>query len=122
MVGPFALAKNFRVPNNRKMIETYTIKYHHIHKEQGMDVWVTKLPKTNLVKQCLAQGVERANFHQWRFKESNSKIKRSASKVTKKINSKKAKTTTLFFYYKGESRKQSNPVLYQQRMVFFFNF
>ena len=93
MVGLFALAKIVQVPNNRKMIETYTIKYPHIYKEQDMDGWVTKLPKTNLVKQYLAQGVEHANHHHWRFKESNSKIKRSASKVTKKINSKKAKTT-----------------------------
>ena len=67
MVGPFALAKIVRVPNNRKMIEMYTIKYHHIHKKQDMDGWVTVLPKTNLVKQCLAKGVKHANHHHWRF-------------------------------------------------------
>ena len=52
-----------------------------------MDGWVTELPKTNLVKQCLAQGVKCANQHCWRFKESKYKIKRSKSKVTKKKKS-----------------------------------
>ena len=91
IVGPFALGKIVAVPNGRKMVDTYTIKYHHVHKEGDMDGWVTELPKTNLIKTYLVEGVERANKLHWRYKES--KIKRTTSNVAKNRKSTTRKKT-----------------------------
>ena len=91
IVGPFALAKIVQVPNGRKMVDTYTVKYHDVHGEEDMDGWVTELPKNNMIKKYLIEGVDRANKIHWRYKDT--KIKRTKSNVSKSRKStKKTKT------------------------------
>ena len=80
--GPYALGKIIQVPNAQKLIETYTIKYDDVHDE--MDGWVTKLPRNKFVKECLQQGIVRANKVHWRLVAK----KRITKQKTKKKPSK----------------------------------
>ena len=80
--GPFALAKITQVPNHRKFIETFIVKYHSIHKD--IDGWVTELPKNNFVKKYLQDGVDRANINNWRFKETKKKTSETLKRKKEK--------------------------------------
>ena len=87
--GPYALGKIVQVPNNQKMIETYTIKYDDIHDE--IDGWVTELPRNKFVKECLQQGVTRANKAHWRLVTR----KRITHKKTKKRSNPPLQNSTI---------------------------
>ena len=84
--GPFALAKVVQVPNNRKMVESYILKYHDDHDEKNR--WITELPKNDFVKKYLQEGVERANSVHWRYKEvaKEKHSEKSKQKRTKKVS------------------------------------
>ena len=79
--GTFTLEKVIQLPNHRKFIEFYELKYHSCH-EQKIG-WVTKLPKNDFVKKCLQEGLERANDANWRFREvAKKKVSKSSNQST----------------------------------------
>ena len=80
--GSYALGKIVEVPNAKKMIETYTIKYDDIHDK--MDGWVTKLPRNKFVKEYLQQGIVRANKVHWRLVTKKRVTKQKNKKPSKK--------------------------------------
>ena len=78
--GPFALGKIVQVPNHRKLVDTYKIKYHERHTET--DGWVFEFPKNNKVKKWLQDGVQRANKISWRLVATKrNKIKKPVRKT-----------------------------------------
>ena len=71
--GPFALGWVIQVPNQRKNVHEYVIEYDSIH--DNTEGWITHLPKTFFVQECLKDAVIRANQMNWRMSVKK-KIKR----------------------------------------------
>ncbi len=69
--GPFALGRAIQVPNQRKNVHEYVIKYNDVH--DNIDGWVTHLPKTFFVQECLKEAVNRADSYIWRMSEKKEK-------------------------------------------------